>query len=86
MLETFLTEMNNLYDKAEKLLSEQPKDLQNPFTWLWDNTDFTKDYTLFINSPSGNQYRFESENDLRKAQKATFERQAKFMNLFLSHF
>jgi hypothetical protein len=86
MLETFLTEMNNLYDNAEKLLLEQPKGLQNSFRWLWDNTEFTKNYSLFINSPSGNQYKFESDHDLLKAQRATLERQTKFMNLFLSHF
>jgi hypothetical protein len=86
MLETFLTELNDLYDNAEKLLVQQPKDLQNPFQWLWDNTKFTKDYILFINSPSGNQYKFESENDLLKAQRTTLERHTKFMNLFLSHF
>ncbi|WBX95744.1 hypothetical protein [Chryseobacterium gambrini] len=84
MVETFLKEMNDCYDKAEKALSQQPQN--GLLSWLKENSNLYSKYAMFALTTVDSWDRFENKEALQKAHLETYKRHTEFMNKVSFHF
>ncbi|PTT71110.1 hypothetical protein, partial [Chryseobacterium sp. HMWF001] len=71
MLETFLTDMNACYDKAEISLSQQPQN--GLLSWLQENSNMYSKYAMFALTTVDSWDKFENKEVLQKAHLETYK-------------